>query len=286
MLLADLVTRPSRSVIRQSFNARERIEGTLDPETPFLARFLNGDGFGIGWYPPSGQAPVDEKTAHPDVSPCVFTELKPAWNSQNLSRLAQKTVSPLFFAHVRAAGPGMPVNENCCHPMQCGRYLFMHNGGIGGFRLIFRALMATLDELSFDWLMSAGEIRPHPSSSLWCSPLLRFSVPFPQDAAETTRLATAYFVALHCSRCHRRVPWTCCAGAITDSILAFAMFLSLLHGDVHSRRRPEDLMQKLETVIKVVEAVSKEHHIGQVCSPQLASERLSDSIGQQHRCRC
>jgi hypothetical protein len=45
-------------------------------------------------------------------------------------------------------------------------------------------------------------------------------------------------------------------------------------------------MQKLETVIKVVEAVSKEHHIGQVCSPQLASERHSDSIGQQHRCRC
>ena len=166
MLLADLVTRPSRSVIRQSFNARERIEGTLDPETPFLARFLNGDGFGIGWYPPSGQAPVDEKTAHADVSPCVFTELKPAWNSQNLSRLAQKTVSPLFFAHVRAAGPGMPVNENCCHPMQCGRYRFMHNGGIGGFRLIFRALMATLDELSFDWLMSAGEIRPHPFCSV------------------------------------------------------------------------------------------------------------------------
>ena len=168
ILLADLITKPSRSVIRQSFNSRERQSGpnAACPEQAFQAPWLNGDGFGIGWYAPvlqaqmlgagtrgadgldasSGSAATATLTAVPsvdagcnelrataqasaasqragtglleDVSPCVFTSLTPAWNSQNLDRLAKKVVSPLFFAHVRAAGPGMAVNESCCHPMQ------------------------------------------------------------------------------------------------------------------------------------------------------------------------
>ena len=41
MLAADLVTRPNRSIIKQSFDARERL----------MSRgYLNGDGFGLGWY--------------------------------------------------------------------------------------------------------------------------------------------------------------------------------------------------------------------------------------------
>ncbi len=40
MLMADLLTRSDRSLIRQSYNARER------PEP------LNGDGFGVDWYAP------------------------------------------------------------------------------------------------------------------------------------------------------------------------------------------------------------------------------------------
>jgi predicted glutamine amidotransferase len=39
---ADIVTRPNRSIIRQSYDARERLQ-TLD-----LPGWLNGDGFGIG----------------------------------------------------------------------------------------------------------------------------------------------------------------------------------------------------------------------------------------------
>ena len=153
ILLADLITKPSRSVIRQSFNSRERQSGpnAACPEEAFQAPWLNGDGFGIGWYAPvlqahmlgigtrcakvmntvSGTAVTPQLTAVvpsvqterlnfraasqasttsqntrtgllEDVSPCVFTSLTPAWNSQNLERLAKKVVSPLFFAHVRA----------------------------------------------------------------------------------------------------------------------------------------------------------------------------------------
>ena len=179
ILLADLITKPSRSVIRQSFNSRERQSGpnAACPEEAFQAPWLNGDGFGIGWYAPvfqarmlgtgtrgaknmktvSGTAVTPQLTAavpsvqtehlnlsaasqastapqkigtglQEDVSPCVFTSLTPAWNSQNLERLAKKVVSPLFFAHVRAAGPGMAVNESCCHPMQVSEVFSIEHG--------------------------------------------------------------------------------------------------------------------------------------------------------------
>ena len=41
-----------------------------------------------------------------------------ARNNENLGRLSCKIMSPLVFAHVRAAYPGMPVSEQNCHPFQ------------------------------------------------------------------------------------------------------------------------------------------------------------------------
>lgn len=67
--------------------------------------------------------------------------------------------SRLFFAHVRAASSTLGVShcagcdgglppwavangsvstELCCHPFRCGRFLFMHNGSVGGFNRIRR----------------------------------------------------------------------------------------------------------------------------------------------------
>lgn len=133
---------------------------------------LNGDGFGIGWFPPDGTAPSADQTpcvslrgtlrrpsvvaccvsccgawlcmcsvaaahpgpmllAHPHTQvalphmfptpkPQVFTSITPAWNNENLNRLATKLESGVIFAHVRAAYPGMPVSEQNCHPFQWG----------------------------------------------------------------------------------------------------------------------------------------------------------------------
>lgn len=123
VLLADLLYRPKNSLILQSYKARERAEP------------LNGDGFGVGWYT-SGLSPA----------PCVFTSLTPAWSNQNLRRLAEHVQSPCFFAHVRAASPGMQVAEQNCHPFQHSRYLWMHNGVIGGFNLVKRRLRQSLPD--------------------------------------------------------------------------------------------------------------------------------------------
>ena len=123
ILLADLLYKPTNSLILQSFHAKERTEP------------LNGDGFGVGWYTPQISS-----------TPCVFASLTPAWSNQNLRRLAEHVKSGCFFAHVRAASPGMRVSEANCHPFQYGRFLWMHNGGIRDFWRIKRRLCASLPD--------------------------------------------------------------------------------------------------------------------------------------------
>lgn len=71
--------------------------------------YLNGDGFGLGWYPMG--LGVSTHMDRVDGEPCVFTSTGPAWNNINLANIAKSIVSPVVFAHVRAATPGLRVCE-------------------------------------------------------------------------------------------------------------------------------------------------------------------------------
>ncbi|MFC7331737.1 class II glutamine amidotransferase [Rhodocista pekingensis] len=102
-----LLFRPCNSLIRQSLYAQRAPAPT------------NGDGFGLGWYG------AIEK-------PGLYRDTMPAWNDANLRSLAEQIRSPLFFAHVRASTGPATARLNC-HPFRYGRYLFMHNGQIGGW---------------------------------------------------------------------------------------------------------------------------------------------------------
>jgi predicted glutamine amidotransferase len=132
--LDSLLIEPSHSLILQSFRSAER-------EEP-----LNGDGFGVGWYAP------DLATR-----PALFRSITPAWNNANLRSMAGLVASPCVMAHVRAASAGMPVSEANCHPFQRDRYLFMHNGHIGSFRSIRRALLASLCEEAFHLIQGSTD---------------------------------------------------------------------------------------------------------------------------------
>ena len=79
VLVADVVLWPDRSIIKQSYDARER---KMDANLPSHLAYgnLNGDGFGIGWYTErasQGSRRSDEAAA--DTTPCVFTSITPAW---------------------------------------------------------------------------------------------------------------------------------------------------------------------------------------------------------------
>jgi len=120
VVIAEALYAPAHSLIDQSLHARLGAETT------------NGDGFGIGWY-----------DAEP--GPGVFRSIEPAWNDDNLRELAGHIRSHLFFAHIRAA-IGSAVQQTNCHPFRHGRWLFMHNGYIGGFHTIKRSLALAVAE--------------------------------------------------------------------------------------------------------------------------------------------
>jgi ergothioneine biosynthesis protein EgtC len=124
--LDHLITEPENSLIHQSYESQER-------EEP-----LNGDGFGIAFYVP-------------EVSPepAVFRSISPAWSNRNLQQIARVTRSPCVLAHVRAATPGSAVAEANCHPFVHGKYAFMHNGHLAGFRQWRRALLGKLSDEAF-----------------------------------------------------------------------------------------------------------------------------------------
>ena len=110
----SLVLKPENSLIAQSLYALESASTT------------NGDGFGIGWY--------DSKP-----EPGRFREILPAWNDENLRSISGQIKSGLIFAHVRASTGSATARANC-HPFQFGKWLFMHNGKIGGFEAVRRDL--------------------------------------------------------------------------------------------------------------------------------------------------
>lgn len=126
LTLASLVTEPAHSLINQSTHAKERDEP------------LNGDGFGVAWYMPEV---ADE--------PGLFRSVTPAWNNINLHRLAKVTRSGCILAHVRAATQSLAVSEANCHPFVDGSFAFMHNGDLGGFSRVRRALAASLSDEAY-----------------------------------------------------------------------------------------------------------------------------------------
>lgn len=124
--LSSLITEPKNSLIHQSFDSHERREP------------LNGDGFGVAWYPREGE-----------VAPGLFRSMTPAWNNVNLASLASVVSSHCILAHVRAATQPDSVSEANCHPFVFGQLAFMHNGELGGFQELRRDLLGTLSDASF-----------------------------------------------------------------------------------------------------------------------------------------
>jgi glutamine amidotransferase len=119
VLIEELLYKPEHSLIVQSMRSTMGAEAT------------NGDGFGVGWY--------DDRP-----TPGVFRSIEPAWNEPNLRELSAHISSPRVFAHIRAA-IGSPVQQTNCHPFRQGRWLFMHNGYIDGFRAMKRDLALLVD---------------------------------------------------------------------------------------------------------------------------------------------
>lgn len=163
--MSDLLLRSSQSLIRQSYEARERAEP------------LNGDGFGIGWY-----------SLDIEPTPGLFTSIQPAWGNRNLARLAPKISSTCFFAHVRAASHGSSITELNCHPFQYRRFLWMHNGRIAGFKRLKRHIQERLSDRFYDCVL--GTTDSEHAFALFLEQLEHESEEYTPDDLQTALIAT------------------------------------------------------------------------------------------------
>jgi predicted glutamine amidotransferase len=127
----ELLFKTRHGIVDQSLHARMGAEPT------------NGDGFGLGWY---GSREV----------PGVYHSVSPAWSDTNLRELSAQIQSRLFLAHVRAA-IGSPVQQTNCHPFRHGRWLFLHNGYLGGFHATRRELLFAVDPSLFPELRGSTD---------------------------------------------------------------------------------------------------------------------------------
>lgn len=147
IVVDQLLFQPQNSLVRQSFDSRESRSR------------VNGDGFGVGWYTP-----------RLDPAPAVFRSTKPAWNNSNLRSLASHIETSCLFAHVRDASCGS-VTELNTHPFCCGPLMMMHNGTIGGFTQLKRALRRGLCDPVYNRLR--GETDSEHFFALFLDHLLR-----------------------------------------------------------------------------------------------------------------
>ncbi len=129
--LESLLLKPEYSLIHQSRQALRSNSA------------INADGFGIGWY---GGRP----------EPGLFRDTLPAWNDENLKSVSEQIRSPLFFGHVRAS-TGTATTRVNCHPFRHGRWLFMHNGLIGGFDRVRRTLTLAIDSVLYTCLQGTTD---------------------------------------------------------------------------------------------------------------------------------
>ncbi|MEM7443364.1 MAG: class II glutamine amidotransferase [Pseudomonadota bacterium] len=131
IFLDSLVSTPVHSLIRQSLHANEAKVET------------NGDGFGLGWY------------GH-HAEPGIYRDILPAWSDDNLRSLCQQIQSRLFFAHVRAS-TGTATSRQNCHPFAIGKWLFMHNGQIGGYASLRRKIEARIPDEIYHYRLGATD---------------------------------------------------------------------------------------------------------------------------------
>jgi len=126
VVIADLLYRPRHSLVSQSMRAE------------LMSQSFNADGFGIGFY------------TEGEASPCVLRTCSPAWSNRGFERVAQRLTASRVFGHIRAASPGLPVQETNCHPFDHGRFQFMHNGTMANFSRFKRRLQNGLTDAAWE----------------------------------------------------------------------------------------------------------------------------------------
>jgi gamma-glutamyl hercynylcysteine S-oxide hydrolase len=198
--LSSLVLEPEHSLLVQSYAPKEMMSGVV-----------NADGFGVGWYAPEV-----------DGEPAVYRSNTPIWSDRSFASIAPKVRSASFFAAIRSATPGLPVEESGVPPFASGPYLFAHNGAIRNFRVTaMRPLRDALSDASYSGLLGVTD-----SETIFALLLDRLrevkARPGDADALAEVTTDTLRYVSSVCTKLG--IPATLNIGVTDGEVMAFTRY--------------------------------------------------------------
>jgi glutamine amidotransferase len=134
--LESLLLQPPHSLWHQARAPKYQTFGKTNP-----------DGFGVGWY---------DRDVRPE--PARYRTATPIWKDEMFAGIAALVRSNAVLAAVRAASPGMPIEEDATAPFVDGPWLFSHNGFVPGFSsTVGRALRAEISAQRADELTATTD---------------------------------------------------------------------------------------------------------------------------------
>jgi gamma-glutamyl hercynylcysteine S-oxide hydrolase len=105
--LDEVILAPPHGLLVQSYAPRRQAHG-----------LLNGDGWGVGFYPRGLEEPARWRAS------------RPLWNDASFASVAPTIASSCVIGAVRSATPGMPIEDSAVAPFARGRWLLSHNGRV------------------------------------------------------------------------------------------------------------------------------------------------------------
>lgn len=105
--IASLVLEPPHGLLTQSYAPRRQTRVTM-----------NADGWGVGFFTPGRPEPARWRST------------RPLWQDSSFASVAPTIISGAFVAAVRAASPGMPIDETANAPFTDGHWVMSHNGAV------------------------------------------------------------------------------------------------------------------------------------------------------------
>lgn len=149
--LSGLFYEAPHSLEHQSYAPKEMLEG-----------HVNADGFGVAWYPPKEEGPVNTDTGDRDGGsprggvvgdpdePLVYRCARPAWADPVWNGLSRRLTGRVALMNVRNATDPATAGLGAIHPFTSGRWSFTHNGYLSGFREYFyRSFSSRLSDVRY-----------------------------------------------------------------------------------------------------------------------------------------
>ncbi|KAJ7760697.1 N-terminal nucleophile aminohydrolase [Mycena maculata] len=161
-LLEDVLVVPAHSLSKQVHDHYLPYLAHFEPDADVKAtkqeialrnKYFNADGFGVAWYTNTRE----EYGECDGMRPISYHVMRQPLTDPVFRSIAANTASTALFAHVRAASGSTAITDSNCHPFQFGRYLFMHNGMVGGFALIRRGMVNAMSNEAAQHLMGTTD---------------------------------------------------------------------------------------------------------------------------------